>query len=548
MSVAASQLPALAAPAPAARRAPTNKWLVTVSVSFGTLMGAIDASIVNVALVHIRGAVGATIEEITWISTAFVIATVLVMPLTAFLGRLFGQKRVYMASLALFLAGSMLCGTAHSLVALVAWRVLQGFGAGALQTTEQAILRQTFPPKEQGMAMAVFAMAVMLGPALGPTLGGVIVDNASWEWIFYINLPVGLLGLFMVWKFVHEPDDIREANLKSAAETRRNIDWWGIALMTIGLSALQYVLEEGDQDSWFDSRVITVMVLVAVFGLLAFVIRELTAKAPVVNLRLFKDPVFASGTLIGAVMFAMLMANMFLLPIFMQELLGFTATQSGLNLMPRTLVMMLIVPIVGKIYNKVSPRLVIGFGVVAFSIGAFLMSHFTLDTSPAGIFVSLVWQGVGFACIFVPLTTVALSKIPRDKLTDATGLNSLLRQVGGSIGLAVFATLLGRYATQARGSLAAHVSPYSGAAMQRLAAIQQGLMARGLDAASAHAAAPGALAGAVAQQAMVLSFEKVFLLAGILFLAILPLLFFLKDDRSEEKSESGSKPEMHLEM
>ena len=549
-AVDAGQLPALSTPRSAARRAPTNKWLVTVSVSFGTLMGAIDASIVNVALVHIRGAVGATIEEITWISTGFVIATVLVMPLTAFLGRIFGQKRVYMASLALFLVGSMLCGTAHSLVALVAWRVLQGFGAGALQPTEQAILRQTFPPKEQGMAMALFAMAVMLGPALGPTLGGVIVDNASWEWIFYINLPVGLLGLFMVWKFVHEPDDIREANLKAAAETKKNIDWWGIALMTIGLSSLQYVLEEGDQESWFDSRVITVMVLVAIFGLAAFVIRELTAKAPVVNLRLFKDPVFASGTLIGAVMFAMLMANMFLLPIFMQELLGFTATQSGLNLMPRTLAMMVIVPIVGKLYNRVSPRLMIAFGVVTFAIGAFMMSHFTLETSPSGIFVSLVWQGIGFACLFVPLTTVALSKIPRDKLTDATGLNSLLRQVGGSIGLAVFATLLGRYATQARASLSAHVSPYNLAAMQRLAAVQQGLMARGLDAASAQAAAPGALAGAVAQQAMVLSFEKVFLLAGILFLAILPLLFFLKVDRSEEKSasESGHKPEMHLEM
>ncbi len=547
MSVSAAHLPALAAPASASRPAPVNKWLVTVSVSFGTLMGAIDASIVNVALVHIRGAVGATIEEITWISTAFVIATVLVMPLTAFLGRLFGQKRVYMASLALFLVGSILCGTAHSLLALVAWRVLQGFGAGALQPTEQAILRQTFPPKEQGMAMAVFAMAVMLGPALGPTLGGVIVDNASWEWIFYINLPVGLLGLFMVWKFVHEPDDIREANLKAAAETKKNIDWAGIALMTIGLSALQYVLEEGDQDSWFDSRAITVMVLIAIFGLAAFVIRELTAKAPVVNLRLFKDPVFASGTLIGAVMFAMLMANMFLLPIFMQELLGFTATQSGLNLMPRTLAMMVIVPIVGRLYNRVSPRATIAFGVVTFAIGAFLMSHFTLETSPAGIFVSLVWQGIGFACLFVPLTTVALSKIPRDKLTDATGLNSLLRQVGGSIGLAVFATLLGHYATQARASVGAHVSIYSTAAMGRLAAVQQGLVARGMDAASAQAAAPGALAGAVAQQAMVLSFEKVFLLAGILFLAILPLLFFLKDDRSEEKS-SSHKPEMHLEM
>ena len=545
MAVTAAALQGYA-PARTATRAPVNKWLVTLSVSFGTLMGAIDASIVNVALVHIRGAVGATIAEITWISTGFVIATVLVMPLTAFLGRIFGQKRVYMASLALFLVGSMLCGTARSLTSLVIWRVIQGFGAGALQPTEQAILRQTFPPREQGMAMALFAMAVMLGPAFGPTLGGYIVDHASWPWIFYINLPVGLLGLFMVFKFVHEPEDIRRANLAVADQTRKNIDWMGIALMTIGLAALQYVLEEGDRDSWFDSRTITVVALIAVFGLAAFVIQELTTKMPVVNLRLFKDPVFASGTLIGAVMFAMLMANLFLLPIFMQELLGFTATQSGLNLMPRTLVMMVVTPIVGRLYNKVSPRLTIAFGVVAFVLGAFLMSHFTLDTSPAGIVVSLVWQGIGFGCLFVPLTTVALSKVPRDRITDATGLNSLLRQVGGSMGLAIFATLLGRYATQAKASVGSHISLYSAASMQRLLAVQQALVSRGMDPASARAAAPGAMAGVVARQAMVLSFEKIFLLAGFCFLAILPMLLFLKTDRSTDAA--SHKPEAHLEM
>ncbi len=210
---------------PAARSRPqVNKWLVTVSVSFGTLMGAIDTSIVNVALPHIRGSVGATVQEITWITTGFVIATVVVMPLTGFLGRMFGQKRVYMLALALFLAGSALCGTAHSLGALVAWRALQGLGAGALQPTEQAILRPTFPAREQGMAMAVFAMAVMLGPALGPTLGGYIADHYSWPWIFYINLPIGILGLFMVWSFVHEDEEIVQKNHALAAAQRSNVD------------------------------------------------------------------------------------------------------------------------------------------------------------------------------------------------------------------------------------------------------------------------------------------------------------------------------------
>ena len=529
-----------------AERKPVNKWLVTVSVSFGTLMGAIDASIVNVALTHIRGSVGATLEEITWISTGFVVATVLVMPLTAFLGRLVGQKKLYMISLAVFLAGSALCGMAWSLWSLVFFRVIQGFGAGALQPTEQAILRQTFPPKEQGMAMALFGMAVMLGPAFGPTLGGIIVDNASWPWIFYINLPVGALGLFMVWRFVHEPEDIRRANSLAAAEQKRNIDWQGIALLTVGLATLQYFLEEGDRNSWFESREIAICFVIALLALAAFVMRELSAKVPAVNLKLFKDPVFASGTLIGSVMFAMLMANMFLLPVFMQEMLGFTATQSGLNMMPRTLVMIAVTPLVGRIYNKVSPRILVGIGVIAFSIGAYEMSHFTLDSGPAQIVGSLIWQGIGFSLLFVPLTTVALSRIERAKLTDATGLNSLLRQIGGSVGLAIFATLLGRSATQARASIGAHLSMTNPDALLRLQQTEQGLIGRGLDAATAHLAAPAALAGQVARQAMVLSFEKMFLLAGVCFMAILPLLLFLKVDRA---AESGSeKPDVHLEM
>jgi DHA2 family multidrug resistance protein len=395
------------------------------------------------------------------------------------------------------------------------------------------------------MAMALFGMAVMLGPAFGPTLGGIIVDNASWPWIFYINLPVGLLGLFMVWRFVREPEDVRAANAAAAKEQKKHIDWQGIALLCVGLSALQYFLEEGDRNSWFESKVIIACAIVAGLALVAFVLRELSARVPAVNLSLFKDPVFLSGTLIGSLMFAMLMANMFLLPVFMQEMLGFTATQSGVNMMPRTLVMIAITPLVGRLYNKVSPRVLVGLGVVFFSIGAWQMSHFTLLTGTHQIFGALVWQGFGFSLLFVPLTTVALSRIPRAKLTDATGLNSLFRQIGGSVGLAIFATLLNRSATQARASISMHLGSTNPAALQRLQEITQGLIARGLDASSAAAAAPAALAGQVAQQAMVLSFEKMFLLAGICFMAILPLLLFLKVDRS---AESGGQPDVHLEM
>jgi DHA2 family multidrug resistance protein len=494
-------------------------------------MGAIDASIVNVALSQIRGAVGATVQEITWISTGFAIATVIVMPLTAFLGRLFGQKRVYMTSLVLFLAGSALCGVAQSLWSLVLFRALQGFGAGALQPTEQAILRQTFPPHEQGMAMALFGMAVMVGPAIGPTLGGWIVDNYHWSWIFFINLPVGALGLFMVWRFVHEPEDIRLANQAGAAQVRRNFDWQGILLLCLGLAALQYFLEEGQADDWFESRTITAVALVAVLGLAAFAWRELTAPVPAVNLRLFKDRVFASGTVIGAVMFAILLSSVFLLPLFMQEILGFTAMESGLALMPRTLVMMLVTPIVGRLYNRVSPRVVVAFGILCTAGGAWLQSHFTLQTTASGVVGTLLVQGVGFACLFVPLTTAALSTVPRERLTDATGLNSLLRQIGASAGLAIFATLLARYATVAKHSLSAHLTPERPEVMARLAALKAGLLARGGDAVSAEVAALQALDLTVLRQAYVLSFEKVFLVTGLVFLCVMPLLLFLKVKR-----------------
>lgn len=512
----------------AAAHGKPNRWLVTLSVSFGTLMGAVDASIVNVALPHIRGAVGATVHEITWISTSYAIALVIVMPLTAFLSRWFGQKRVYMFCLGLFLLGSVACAFAGSLAALVAFRALQGLGAGALQPTEQAILRQTFPPEEQGMAMALFAMAVMLGPAMGPTLGGYIVDHWHWSWIFLINLPIGVIGLTMVGAFVQEDEELRERNRAVAESQRKHLDWAGILLLSVGLAAMTYVLEEGASNDWFESRLISGCLGLGAFALSLFVARELTARAPAVNLRLFRDPVFTSGTLIGGVMFAMLMANMFLLPIFMQELLGFSATQSGVALMPRTLVMMVAVPIVGRLYNRLSPRLLIAVGIGFIAAGSLDQSRLTLQSSAGDVVTALAIQGVGFACLFVPLTTVALSNIPRHQLSDATGLNSLLRQIGGAIGLATFVTLLDDYGADARVAVASHVTELAPAAVQRLELLTRGFLHSGLDEASSRAAALLAISGTVARQSLVLAFEKVFLISGFMFLAVLPLLFFLK--------------------
>jgi DHA2 family multidrug resistance protein len=505
-------------------------------------MGAIDASIVNVAVPHLEGSLGATVEQITWVATGFVMATVMVMPLTGFLARLFGQKRVYMTSLVLFVAGSALCGMARTLPLLVLFRVIQGFGAGALQPTEQAILRQTFPLEEQGMAMAVFGMAVVLGPAFGPTLGGYIVDNYSWPWIFFINVPIGAVSLLMVSRFVHEPEDIKAASHALAEQQKRNMDWWGIGLMVIGLASLQYVLEEGNRNDWFQDPVIATLSFISILMIVLLIVRELSAPMPAADFSLFRDPVFASGTVIGAVMFAQLMSITFLLPLYMQTMLGFSATQAGLAMMPRSLIMLVVMPIVGRLFNKVSPRLVVAFGIIMFVWSAWLMSHYTLATTARGVVYVLLIQGVAFSCLFIPLTTLALSSIPRQRMSDATGLNSLFRQVGGSAGLAIFATLLSRYATQARGSMLPNVAPGNLVLSPELAGMKMLFVRHGLDAVASESGSMRLLDFIVRRQATVLSFEKLFLVAGISFACVLPLVFLLR------MPKSANKIDVHVEM
>jgi DHA2 family multidrug resistance protein len=529
-------------PGPAPRRPPDNKWLVAASVSLGAMMATIDLSIVNVALPQIRGSIGATIDQMTALATSFAIAQVIVMPLTAFLARFLGQKRVYVFCLGVFVVGSALCGLSHTLTQLVVSRTLQGFGAGALMPSQMAILRQTFPRREQGMAMAIVGMVITFGPAVGPTLGGWIVDNWSWPWIFYINLPIGIIGILMSTRFVHEPEDIRAANAAQAARMRRDFDWAGIALLSVGLASLQYVLEEGNRNDWFDSRLITVLTSTAIVSLIGFLIVELNAPAPAVNLRLFRDPVFASATVLAGVMFSSLMAGMFLLPVFMQEMLGFTALKSGVALMPRALVMMVVTPIVGRIYNHVSPRLLIAVGVGCVALGCWDMGDFTLETSDVGIIRTLMLQGVGFSCLFVPLATVALSFVPRVQLTDATGLNSVVRQFGGSAGLAIYGTLLTQYGEQARSVLNESVNVYRPEVAERLAAITRGLVQHGMDAVSARAAAVQALAGIVQRQAMVIAFERVFALTGLVLGLTLPLVLFLRQSEHDDHPEARSGP------
>ncbi len=395
-------------------------------------------------------------------------------------------------------------------------------------------MRQTFPEEEQGMAMAIFSMGIMIGPAIGPTLGGWITDNLSWPWIFFINLPVGIVGIFMTWKNVHEPDDVRNANLARGESLRKNMDWLGIAFMAIGISTLQYFLEEGPSKDWFESTQIIVCAFIATVSLIAFVIRELTFSHPVVNLRLFRDVTFASASLVAAVVFAALMASMFLLPLFMQELLGFNATQSGISLMPRTLAMLAVTPFLGRLYNHVAPSILIALGAATFIIGSFQLGSLTLQSGFANLVSPLLITGAGLAFLMIPLNTVALSSIARKDLADAAGLNSFIRQIGGSIGLTIFVTLLDRYIIRSSGDLMAHVTPLRFEVQQQLAPLSQQLAARIPDLNMAQAFLIRLVNAKVALQSRVLAFEKLFLLQGFLFFIILPLSFFLKVDRGKK--------------
>lgn len=508
---------------------PVNKWLVAASISCGSAMGMIDATIVNTALPQIQGAVGATLQEVTWISTAYAIAAILLMPLVAFLGRRFGQKRVYLICLGIFLFGSVLCGLARTLPQLVAFRIIQGLGGGALQPTEEAILRQTFPKSEQGMAMALSGMILMLGPAFGPVLGGYIIDHLHWSWVFFISLPVGLVGLAMTSTFVHEDASILALNRARAAVERRNIDWAGIGLLFTCLATTELVLEEGQDRDWFDDPAIGALTFIALATLAAFVVRQLTARAPVMNLRLLKDRTFASSMLLSVGLMATLLANMFLLSVFLQQVRGFSAMQAGLANIPMMAGMLLAMPAVGAFYERISPRLTMGAGIALFSAGAWQVStHVTMALGQWDLAFPLLTEGAGLAMIFVPLETTALSKIPRHLMADATGLSNVLKETGGAMGLALFTSVFVRHTAVSRAGVAAHVGMTNPLAAGRLAM-----------SGDARGAALRQFSGIVTRDAAVLAYQHFFLLGGVMILALLPLLLLLGVDRGARSPDES---------
>ncbi len=507
-----------AAAAPAA--APDNrKWIIAGTVLTGTIMAVLDSSIVNVALPDMSGTLGATIEEITWVVTSYILAQVIVMPITGLLAARFGRKRFYMSSVVLFTSASMACGFAHSLGTMVIFRVLQGFGGGVLLTVSQAILRESFPPEEQGMAMGLYGLGAVLAPAFGPTLGGWLTDQYSWPWIFYINVPIGVVNLILVSRFIEDPPYlVREQGY---------IDWTGLGLLVVGLGSLQLMLEEGEKNDWFQSSYILRLAVIAAVGLVLFVWRELSVERPAVNLRILRNVSFSSATALGGVLGLALNGSLFLLPVFLQTLIGFNAMQSGITMMPRSLAMALLMPIGGRFYNRLGPRVLVGAGLLTCGIGFYTMSDLTTAVGFWDLFWPQLWQGVGFSLIFVALSTAALSTIPKPRMTAATGLYNVVRQVMGSVGIAVAATTLSS-STSRYFAVLSEDAGWSSVARQRLQQLTAGMMSKGADAITAKAQALELIEGTITRQAAVLAYNHVFVLVAALFVIAFPLVFLLR--------------------
>ncbi len=496
-----------------------DRYIIALAVTLASVLELLDTSIVNVAIPHMMGTLGATLDQIAWVSTGYIVANVTVLPITGWLASLFGRRRYFAGSIALFVVASMGAGSAHSLEVLVLWRIVQGLGGGALLSTSQAILYESFPAEEYGTAMAIFGMGVMVGPTLGPTLGGYITDAVSWRWIFYINLPFGVLALLLTLSYVRDSRFGRRV---------ASIDWPGLALLIACVGALQTLLERGEHLGWFDSReIVAEAVTVAVTSVL-FVWRELKAKQPVVDLRILKDIQLSAGLAFASLLGLCLYATVFVLPVYMQTLLGFTAEQTGFVILPGALASAVTMALMARVGRDLNPRVLVTCGVGLFLVSMWKSSLFTLASGTGDMFWPLIFRGVALGCIFVPLTNLALAGLPMEKIPNGTGLFNLTRQLGGSVGIALAATTLTRIRTMVRADLVANVTEYDPIARGRFDQLAQAFQARGATLQVARQQAAALLDRMTTGQAMMISFERLFIMFGFSLALGLPLLLLMR--------------------
>jgi DHA2 family multidrug resistance protein len=498
------------------------KYLIAITVSLASVLELLDTSIVNVAIPHMMGNLGATLDQIAWVSTGYIVANVIVLPITGWLSAYFGRRSYFAGSITLFTLASFMCGNAGSLGALVFWRIIQGLGGGALLSTSQAILYEEFPREEYGTAMAIFGVGVMVGPTLGPTVGGWITDTYGWPWIFYINIPFGMLALALTLSFIN--DSLHQ-------ERADRVDWLGLALLAIGVGSLQIMLERGERLDWWASGQIRLLAIASVVSIITFIWHELRTEHPVVDLSILKSRQLAVGVLFGLVLGVCLYATVFVLPVYLQNIRNFTANQTGLVILPGALASAFTMGFMGRLQGKFDGRLSIAAGIAIFALSMWKHAHFTTESGFHDFFWPLIFRGVGLGLIFVPLTNLALADLPMSRIPNGTGLFNLMRQLGGSIGIALSATLLQRFTAIHRADLAADVTQYSEATRDRIAAIAQTLIGRGELPALAQTKAIGFVNGIVTRQAMMLSFDQLFLLFGTAFVLSLPLLLLMHRSR-----------------
>ncbi len=508
-----------------------RKWAIAITASLGAILEVIDTSIVNVALTDIQASLGATITEVGWVVTGYAIANVILIPLTAWLGEYFGQKTYFIFSLIGFTIASVMCGLSLNLPMLVVSRIIQGLCGGGLLAKAQAILFQTFPPQEQGIAQSVFGVGVIAGPAIGPTLGGYLVDGPGWRWIFFVNIPFGILAVILASIFLQKDKTRGE-------QQTRTVDWWGIGLLSLAVGSFQTVLEEGERDYWFESSFISTLTVVGCIGLALFIWRELSTKHPAVDLRVLRHRSLAAGSLYSGILGMGLYGTLFVVPIFAQSILHFTATQTGLLLAPGALASAIMMIILGKISGKVDARLLIATGAVGSALVMFQLSSITPQTGTDDLFWPLVERGAVTVLMFLPLSLASLGPLPKEDVSAGSGFYNLTRQLGGSLGIALLTTILDRREAFHRSILVAHITPYSAQTNQRLDLLTGYFQSRGSDAATAHSQALTVIDQTINQQSAVLSFADIFRVVGVVFLCSLPLLLFLGKGSSGAKTPS----------
>ena len=515
-----------------------NPWPIAFTVTIATFMEALDSSIANVALPHIAGSLSATNDQATWVLTSYLVSNGIILPLGAWLSEVMGRKRFYMTCVALFTICSFLCGIAPSLGMLIMFRVLQGVGGGGLQPSEQAILADTFPPGRLGMAFAVYGMAVVLAPSIGPTLGGWITDNYSWRWIFYINVPIGIVSLLLTNHFVQDPDYLKEKMEQQRRSHRKlRIDYIGIGLIALGIGCLQVVLDKGQEDDWFASHFIVALSAISFISILTLIIWELREKSPVIELRLLKNFNFAAAGLMMFVLGVALYAATALLPLFMQTLAGYTAELAGLVLSPGGLVLIVTMPIVGRLSSRVQARWLAATGFLITGLALWHMTRLDLQANFSTFMLDYVYQRLGVAFMFIPINTLAYLDVPPGKNNQISSMINLFRNVGASVGISLVATLTQRRAQIHQDTLSMHVSTFNPALRAQLSGLGSNLFHSGMSSADASHQALGRMYLMVQTQASTEAYLDTLKILAIICLCMLPVFPLLK--RNDPRAKKG---------